>query len=371
MRVLSVSSDEKVFEKGSTVRVRQESYAKHFDALDIVLPTQRYSSSTNDGNLTIYPAFTRTLFFKSFWSRLWIPIAVSGVIRKTRPDVVTVQDPFELGLLTFIGMWGYKIPLHVQVHTDFLSSEFARHSLLNRLRALIARFVLRRAARIRVILERTKDDIYARGISVPISVLPIFVDTERFARVPRTKHSRFKIALLSIGRLEPEKKFSRAIDALRSAREAGHDAGLTIVGSGSEEKRLRDYARRHGLEHFVEFTGAQRDVTPHLSTADTLLVTSDYEGYGRTLLQAALARIPIITTDVGIVGEVLIPDESALVCPVGDTECLANRIERLVVDNGLRAEMVLHARAVAEAHQGIFGDLPRRIAENISATAGV
>ena len=81
-----------------------------------------------------------------------------------KPDIVTTQDPFETGLIALFIARRLKVPLHVQVHTDFASREFARHSFRNWLRQRVAWFVLKRAARIRVILGRTADDIAAAGI---------------------------------------------------------------------------------------------------------------------------------------------------------------------------------------------------------------
>src|SRR5262249_6816028 len=156
------------------------------------------------------------------------------IVKKlAKPDLVTTQDPFETGVIALIIARSLKVPLHVQVHTDFASREFANLSLRNWLRQKIAWFILRRAARIRVILGRTADDIAAAGITAPTTVLPIFVDTAKLGAIPRSKHPRWKIALLSVGRFEKEKHFEVSIEALALARKSGHDVGLTLVGEGS------------------------------------------------------------------------------------------------------------------------------------------
>lgn len=296
MRVLSIGTDRKLFEAGSVVRARHEAYAKCLGTLDIIIFTRGHYETVHSGALSVLPTNSS--------SRLFYGLDAFRIARKLpKPDVVTVQDPFETGLAALLIAWWLGVPLHVQVHTDFVTPEFAHTSFLNRLRRICAWFVLRRASRIRVILDRTQDDIRARGISVPTTLLPVYVDTERLARTVRTKHPRFKIALLSIGRLEEEKHFRLAIDALHAAREAGHDAGLTLVGAGSEEQSLRAYARRYGLEHFVEFTGWRDDTTPYLSQADILLVPSRYEGYAMVIVEALAAHVPVLATDVGVARE--------------------------------------------------------------------
>jgi glycosyltransferase involved in cell wall biosynthesis len=296
MRVLSVGTDRKLFEEGSTARARHEAYAQQLGTLDIIVFTRGNERPVRVGALSVTPT--------NSFSRLFYGLNAFSIARKlSRPDVITAQDPFETGLIAWFIARRLHVPLHVQVHTDFTSREFARASLFNRLRVICAWFVLRRAVRIRVILERTKKELGARGISAPITLLPIFVDTERFARIPHTKHPRFKESLLAIGRLASEKRFSLVIRALHSMRTAGHDAGLTLVGAGSEEKRLRALAQKLGLESFVEFTGWHNDITPYLSHADILLVPSRFEGYGMVIVEALAAGVPVLSTDVGVARE--------------------------------------------------------------------
>src|SRR6185436_4473526 len=245
MRILSIGTDIKLFEEGSLVRERQVAYGSKLGTIDIIV----FSLGNRDvvllGNVSVMPTNSHAKFLYGFDA--W------RIARKlSKPDVITAQDPFETGLIAlFIARW-LKVPLHVQVHTDFTSREFARHSFLNWLRARIAWFVLKRAARIRVILERTADDIQRRGVRAPVTVLPIFVDSARFAAIPRRKHPRWKIALLCIGRFEKEKRFELAIDALAAARAKGHDIGLTLLGGGSQRREYYRHAQRLRVADRVE-----------------------------------------------------------------------------------------------------------------------
>jgi glycosyltransferase involved in cell wall biosynthesis len=170
------------------------------------------------------------------------------------------------------------------------------------MRQMLARIVLRRATRVRVVGERVRESL-SRITRAPITVLPIFTDLSRYENLPRTKHPRFKIALLCIGRFEKEKRFDRAIDALAVVRKHGHDAGLTLVGSGSGEDMLRNYAREQGVETHCVFAKWTDDIRPHLSEADALLVTSEYEGYGMVIVEALAGGVPVIARDVGVARE--------------------------------------------------------------------
>lgn len=273
MKVAVFSTDRNILKPDSAVSKRQAAYAAHFDSYEVVL------------------------------ARGWFLGRAISLARTA--DVISVQDPFETGLLAWLFALVFRKPLHVQVHTDFYARTFARAHVLNHIRRLLAPFVLRRAVRIRVVSESIQEAISANIVpKAPIAVLPIFTDTERFRGIARIKHPQFKIALLVVSRLEKEKNISLAIDALKSARDAGHDAGLTIVGSGSEEERLRERVRVFGLERFVMFAAWEEPIaTAHYASADVVLVPSLYEGYGMVIVEALSAGIPVIATDVGIARE--------------------------------------------------------------------
>lgn len=294
MIVLSLGTDRKLFEETSEVRSRQHAYADICGEIHILVGSTGKEVDVHEGNLHVYSTHSYSRFFYVF-----------GMMRRMkqvpRPDVITVQDPFETGLAGLYLSWKYNVPLHVQVHTDPCAPEFAR-TLLNRVRRFVSRFVLRHAMRIRVVSERVKDSVGALT-SVPITVLPIYTDLSQFEGLIRTKHPRFKIAFLCVGRFEHEKRFDRALDALSVVRKNGHDAGLTLMGAGSEEESLRAYAEKKGVAAHSVFAKWATDIRPHLREADALLVPSEYEGYGMVIVEALAAGVPVIARDVGVARE--------------------------------------------------------------------
>jgi glycosyltransferase involved in cell wall biosynthesis len=296
MRVLAIGTDRRLFTEGSAVLERQRAYARKIGDLDILVFTRGGFEKKSVGQVTVVPTNSRSKFF--YGLDAW---RVAKTLQ--RPNVITAQDPFETGLVGLFVARRLKVPLHVQVHTDFTSKEFSRHSLMNWLRVRIAWFVLKRASRIRVILNRTAADIRMRGVTAPITVLPIFVDSARFAALPRTKHPKWKIALLSIGRFEKEKRFTLAIEALALARSHGHDVGLTLVGDGSERSVYYRYAQRLRVADRLEIAGWQDDLSKFYAEADIVLVTSRYEGYGLVIVEALASGVPVLSTDVGVARE--------------------------------------------------------------------
>ena len=224
----------------------------------------------------------------------------------TPADIVTVQDPFETGLAGLFIARRLGAKLHVQVHTDFLSSSYARLSPINFIRQWIATYVLTHADRIRVVSDSIKQSIELRyHPRAPVSVLPIFVDLEKFrrAKVPRdlkAKFSGFKTKLLAVSRLEQEKNINLAISAF--AKTAPKDTCLIIVGDGRQIRMLKRCAQDLGVMGRVFFEG-QQDPAPYYALTDLVLVPSKYEGYGLVIVEALAAGKPVLSTDVGIARE--------------------------------------------------------------------
>lgn len=291
-----ISTDRDALKEGSAVSERLRAYVADLGQIDVIVFSRfGYGARTGSG-VKVIPTNSRL--------RLLYGLDAWRVARTLpRPDVLTVQDPFETGLIALFISWMKRVPLHVQVHTDFTSDAFKQHSLLNRVRVWCAWLVLPHASGVRVVHERIKESLWARGIRVPITVLPIFVDTAAYAHLPRQTHDRFAPAFLCIGRMEAEKQFSHALEALHVARAAGFNAGLTFVGSGRLEEQLKEDARALGLESFVEFFGWQRDIRPFLARADIVLVPSRYEGYGVVGIEALASGVPVLSYDVGIARE--------------------------------------------------------------------
>ena len=292
MRVLSIGTDRNLFEEGSASRTRHEAYTQQLGALDIIVFANGDRELAHSGALSVIP--TNSV------SRLLYGFDALRIARKLpKPDVVTVQDPFETGIIGWLIARQLGVPLHVQIHTDFLSPEYARLSTLNRMRVWIAGFVLRRAARVRVVSERVKKTIEKKyRIAAPISVLPIFVDIAKFQNAQpiteftddRITNSAYKILVVS--RDAPEKNIRLAVEAFKKA--APGNACLILIGDINVDT-LSSRERIYGM--------GRSDPERYYKSVDLVLVPSHYEGYGLVIVEALAAGTPVLSTDVGIARE--------------------------------------------------------------------
>lgn len=297
MNILLISTDRKVLDENSDVRNRMLMLSEAFDDLRILLVSKKNFSNqihSRDG-LCIYEiSFWKAFFWKPDFS----------------PDFVTTQDPFENGLLGWVISRKINKPLQLQVHTDFLSEYFKKESLKNKLRVLLAKFLLSRATKIRVVSERIKKSLTSTFSLKPLtlSVLPVFIDREALLKQPigfslREKFHEFKKIVITVSRLEKEKNIDLVIKAFKKVLEQEPKAGLIICGDGSLKKDLERLVQNLNLEKTVKFLGWVTETASLYKTADVLVVASSYEGYGMNMVEASVFGLPIVATDVGVAKE--------------------------------------------------------------------
>ena len=133
--------------------------------------------------------------------------------------------------------------------------------------------------------------------------------------------------IMMVARLEAVKGHKVALKALRNLVENHPNVKLLLVGDGSEREALKEYAAEQGIFGHVEFLGHRNDVERIYPIADVAILTSYSESFPLVLLEAARAGVPIMTTDVGGVDQ-LIPDESyGWIIPVEDSDQLTKSLE--------------------------------------------
>ena len=114
---------------------------------------------------------------------------------------------------------------------------------------------------------------------------------------------------LMVARLEPVKGHHIAIKAIAEVVKQRENCHLLLLGNGSLQGELKTLARKLGIEAHVHFLGHRDDADCFYHMADITMLTSFSESFPLVLLESARAKTPVITTDVGGIGE-LIPNKS-------------------------------------------------------------
>ncbi len=343
MRVLNLSLDSQVLEKDSAVQRRLLAFAEKIGnttpaladsgtpfnkgELTVFVPAGRSTVESLSPNLTVQGFGGPKLFqFFRMWSR-----AVEEV-KKNRYDLITVQDSFFLGFLGVQLGEKCKIPVEIQVH-GFEKMVGGRKQL--------ARFVLGKATKIRVVSERLKRELNSI-FHIPHSkmyVLPVYTQIDTTQRISKRKTVPYPFTFLMVGRLVAVKNIGLQIRAIAELIKQIPHVRLVIVGDGPEKASLKLQVNSLKLEDKILFEGRQENVSTYYGEADAFLLTSDYEGWGRVVLEAAANKLPSIMTDVGLAQEVIKNNENGFVISVGDQSELVLAMKELIDKPELRERL--------------------------------
>ncbi len=324
--LLMISTDRKIFDKGSAVRARMLGYGRDFGELHIIIFAKKSAGFTEEKiseNVFVYPTQSLTRF-----GYIFDAIKIGRRILSKNYQLLTIdysissQDPFETGIVGVCLAKRFSLPLELQIHTDIGSPYFV-YSFLNKIRMILARYTLPKASHVRVVSARIQKYIVER-LKIDtgrIEIRPIQVDVEKLKNTPiavdlHKKYPQFKKIVLMASRLEREKNIAFAIRVWKRVSEALSDTGLVIVGSGSEENNLKNLVRKKGLERTVVFEPWTDNLVSYYRTADVFLLTSLFEGYGMTLVEANALGCAIVSSDVGVAPEL----SNTTVCPVNDVD---------------------------------------------------
>jgi len=344
MKVLSIGTDRKLFEENSAVSLRSLEYAKKMEELHIIVfSLKSHNLKTRQiGNLYLYPtnSYSKLTYVFGAYSIGKKIIVENKFIRGL--SVITAQDPFETGLVGWLLKIKFRLPLQLQSHTDFMSSYF-KNSFLNRVRVILAKFLIPKADGLRVVSDKISSSLtrHFSNLKIRPFILPVFVDAHYIENAPITKDLKkefpqFTFIIFMASRLTKEKKVDTALYAMRGIISNFPKTGLIIAGDGPEKVYLENLVKSLGISNNVIFVGWQDDLISYYKTANTFWLTSAYEGYAMTLIEASFAGCPVVTTDVGVAHDLFIDGENAFICSVGDAGCFTRRTIELVTDNSKR-----------------------------------
>ena len=159
------------------------------------------------------------------------------------------------------------------------------------------------------------------------------------------------------GRLTAQKSLGRALEAVAAA----DGVRLLIAGEGPDRGPLEQRARELGISERVRFLEAQprRRVVELFRAADATILSSSWENFPHTVVEALAAGTPVLAMEAGGVGEVVRDGVNGLLVPAGDTARLAQAVQRYFSDESLRERLrASAARSVAAyAPERVFGEL--------------
>jgi glycosyltransferase involved in cell wall biosynthesis len=165
------------------------------------------------------------------------------------------------------------------------------------------------------------------------------------------------IVLLTVGQIEPRKGIDVALEVMRRLAPACSRLRLLVAGpvkSGHDAfaEAVMAQARIPPLAGKVQFLGGRSDIPDLLASADIFFLASHHETFGLVVGEAMAASLPVVTTDVGGIPEVVGEPDAAVMLPVGDLDAFTAAVERLVREADERRALGARGRRSVEQRFG-------------------
>ena len=168
------------------------------------------------------------------------------------------------------------------------------------------------------------------------------IDLDRFVFRPR---DTLQPKLLVMRNLEPMYNVEMALDVFQIIKQGHPDARIDVVGSGSQTPRLKQWVQARGLTDVYFHGGVPHSEIPgYLDRAEIFLNPTNVDNLPMSLIEAFASGVPVVTTNVGGIPDLLDDSGAALTVEAGDARAMAGAVERLLNDSELAKSMVLAGR---------------------------
>ena len=279
--------------------------------------------------------------------------------RRGNFDIIHVHWPVPHALFGWAARAGARRRPKVIAHFYSIELRWVRHSL--RMLTGFLRRAITTADRVVAISTSTAREIQ-HFASVPVEVIPYAVDLPHPSQLASGDTGRTR--LLYVGRLVERKGVRYLIEALATLA-PDLRAEATIIGDGPEREALQSTARDLGVADRVSFRGWVTPEELDRAYSDATLFAlpavvdarGDTEGLGMVLLEAMTYRLPVVSTPLGGITDIVSDGETGLLVPPNDAPALARAITTLVTDKPLAERLAIAGQAYAEEHFGWDGVL--------------
>ncbi|WP_339393213.1 glycosyltransferase family 4 protein [Nostoc sp. UHCC 0870] len=354
MNILIIGKDPTVFENSPYVfgdtQKRHQNYAQVLQehcgtnsSIRMISYTPRdskYQVQQLQQGLTLYP--TRSLHRSTFI--IDVIRLLPSVLYNWQPDVITVQTPWEEGILGYVLSRILGVRFLLQLHFDLFSPDWQKEHWLNSWRKLIASQLIRRADGVRVVSEILQDKVVKfLNLSVKqVFVVPVGVNfTPANSLVDKNDYKAKlnpKIAgkpvVLFVGRICIAKNLPLWIEVASRITQYLPETQFIMAGDGLLLTDIQTLVAKKKLTDQFHFLGkvGYESLPEVYAAADAFLLTSHNEGYGRVIVESLLSGVPVVSTACTGPEDLIVDGINGFLLPLGDVTGLSNKVIKLLQD---------------------------------------
>ncbi len=277
---------------------------------------------------------------------------IKEIIREFKPDIVHTHAA-KAGALGRKAAYDCKVPVIVHTfHGHVFHSYFSKYK--TELYRQIEKRLSKRSTGIIAISDIQKSeltDIYRIAKKDKVEVIQLGFDLNPFQEnlIEKRKNTREEyclsddqIAIAIIGRLAPIKNHDLFLEAINLVeKETNHKLVFFIVGDGDQKKVIEENVAKlkTDIEIDIRMTSWIKDIKTFNAGMDIICLTSDNEGTPVSLIEAQACNIPIVSTDVGGVRDIVSENETGYISPKNDANQFAKNLLLLTEDKNNRERM--------------------------------
>ena len=250
---------------------------------------------------------------------------LKGLKLAGKPDLIHVHVLTRLGVVAYLQKIFHKTPYLI---TEHWSRYLPGNDFSGFLRKAATRIVVRNAAMVTTVTQNLAQAMQAHGLQNPNYVtLPNVVDTDLFK--PQPHHNEIP-EIIHISCFEDKSKnISGLLEALKYTKDHGTPYQAVLIGEGMDFEAMKAKATTLQLDDKVRFTGLLQGkaLADTLAQGDFLVLSSNYENMPVVILEALSCGLPVVSTQVGGIDEI-IDTRNGILVPPGNTKALTEAMER-------------------------------------------
>jgi glycosyltransferase involved in cell wall biosynthesis len=229
--------------------------------------------------------------------------------------------------------------------------------IVNKFIIAIERYLAKKSDVLISVGEVVRDDLLSARIGYPqqYQIVPpglVFNSSKSKAEARTELNLILEDKVISfIGRITKIKRVDRFLDVVELLQKSEANLKVLVAGEGDLFPQMKEVARQRNLS--IRWLGWVDDVEPIIQASDLVLLTSDNEGTPISLIQAALAGVPVVATDVGSVSNVVLDQKTGFLASLKPVD-ITEKVSEILQNSELAKDLGTQAKLIAAQKYGVL-----------------